>query len=504
MEGPIKTADLETIDIKPFEIVSNPYDIHRDLHVFARYMRENSVKRFVRSNNIPKADIERIAKMLSVPAEQDQIEKSKTLPWLDFIDKLALRLDIVHYDTAGVFLGPTSVEPSYPDNYIRFDHQVFTNYISQSCQKQEQALFDKLVGDYSYRNNEFVTGSVFSRLDRFPSFGFGTGVMPSLRFDKIRRFMFDCLQSCESGRWYGVAPLVGLLKKKHPYFLIPENPEYKHKWEREEGRYGNFREGDSSQNVRKTISENVPDAFERVEGRFVERFLEHVPLLMGYVELAYGDQSATGVPSMGCVRGFRVRGRFPKFMDRQIPEPSVKTLPGHEIRVKSVVWPVSVIEKLAPFTRQSHDGGTHIFMLDEEKARQYADRDESPDAVQIVEALSPSPLPENIAAEWADYSKKERLPDRPPPDREAEKPVSAPALKDKEITIERKTSVTLSFESRIQLDIVAEAFLRQNCPIETDTMKKRLTFHSIHQEKADAAVEDLKTQYRIRLFDTRS
>ena len=35
------------------------------------------------------------------------------------------------------------------------------------------------------------------------------------------------------------------------------------------------------------IHESDPDGFERVEGRYVERFLESIPLVLRYVDVAY-------------------------------------------------------------------------------------------------------------------------------------------------------------------------------------------------------------------------
>jgi hypothetical protein len=88
--------------------------------------------------------------------------------------------------------------------------------------------------------------------------------------------------------------LIQYLKTAHPFFLIPKEPRYKSRWDRKEGRYGNFREGEDRWKSNRVISEHVPDAFERVEGRYVERFLEGIPLTLGYLDVAYSNQPYKG------------------------------------------------------------------------------------------------------------------------------------------------------------------------------------------------------------------
>ncbi len=51
---------LIPIDVSALEVVSNPCNLGRDLHVFARYAREREVKRSHRQNTLSKADVGRI------------------------------------------------------------------------------------------------------------------------------------------------------------------------------------------------------------------------------------------------------------------------------------------------------------------------------------------------------------------------------------------------------------------------------------------------------------
>ena len=76
-----------------------------------------------------------------------------------------------------------------------------------------------------------------------------------------------------------MASLVEYLKKNHRYFLIPKKPQFKNDYVRKNGRYQNFRESERPWGKEIEINESAPDAFDRVEGRYVERFLEGIPNL---------------------------------------------------------------------------------------------------------------------------------------------------------------------------------------------------------------------------------
>ena len=108
--------------------------------------------------------------------------------------------------------------------------------------------------------------------------------------------LLKILQHCQSGIWYSTASLIAYLKTEHPFFLIPKSP--KREKGMNKGRYGNFHEHRGSRwGDRTTIAETDADAFERVEGRYVERFLEGIPLSLGYVDVAYGEPKEKEITS---------------------------------------------------------------------------------------------------------------------------------------------------------------------------------------------------------------
>jgi hypothetical protein len=279
--------------------------------VFCDYVRDREVKRAHRNNALAKSDARRLAKLLSDPMAVDEVAEDGCSSWVDFVDRTAHLLGLVHYETKGVYAGYTSQSPSYPDNYITFDAKVYKKLTSMTLARQETNLLESLSEANQCSRSEFYGPIATGRLEGFSLWGAGTGVVPMLDFAGIRRFLLGLLARCPPGEWLSVESLVEHLKQKHRYFLIPKNPQFKNKWEKKSGRYSNFHESKNRWGQEIKIRENDPDAFERVEGRYVERFLENIPNLLGYVDVAYARQRPTGVfPSRGYLQAFRVSERL--------------------------------------------------------------------------------------------------------------------------------------------------------------------------------------------------
>ena len=200
--------DLKPLDPKNLRTFSNDRDILRDLFTFLNYVGEHSTKRMTRTNEIPHTDSVRIAKLLGDPELVKASQETGGAQWIDFIDELALRLRLVTYDTKGEYRGYTSSEPSFVDNYIEVNTKNYTKFFELSPVAQEKQILDTLIharalreyGDYSY--NEFYQTSVLGELDSFYAWGAATGLMPTLKFPEVRRFLLNLLQECISDQWY--------------------------------------------------------------------------------------------------------------------------------------------------------------------------------------------------------------------------------------------------------------------------------------------------------------
>ncbi len=298
--------NLEPIDVAPLDVATELPDLRRDLHVFVEYVRAREVKRSHRENALSKGDAKRLAKLMSGPDAVREVDEDGSSAWIDFVDQVALRLGFVRYDSEGQYAGRSSQERSFPDNYIEFRAKPYEKFLKALAAKQEATLLELLVHEGQGSASEFYRRGVLGRLDGFNYWGSATGVMPTLDFPAARRFLLGLLAECPTGQWLSTAALVEHLKKHHRYFLIPAQPKFKN-YDARSGRYGNFHESKESWGREIDIHESDPDGFERVEGRYVERFLEGMPLVLRYVDVAYARKpTRANYPALGWLKAFRV------------------------------------------------------------------------------------------------------------------------------------------------------------------------------------------------------
>ncbi|MCG2788110.1 MAG: hypothetical protein L6461_23735 [Anaerolineae bacterium] len=408
---------LQTLNPQSLNIFSNDRDILRDLFTYLDYVGEREVKRMTRTNDIPHTDLKRLAKLLDIePPEKD--DWMYTAPhWMNFIDNLALRLQLVSYDTKGEYRGYSSSEPSFIENYIVVNTSNLNKFSELSPARQEKHLVETLIHasprrDYdSASNNEFYQYGSFSSLDRFNGWGAATGVMPTLKFPEVRKFLLEVLKACPAGTWVSTESLIAYLKANHPYFLIPEHHPKKDRWGKEIGRYDNFHESkDNHSTDRKTVPANAPDAFERVEGRYIERFLEDIPLTMRFVEVGYDPNPYTGLlPTRGMLKAFCVTERFQRLMSEQEASPKVTVQPNFDVVIESDFYPAKIIRQVAALGEQvsspqnGHSVYVGIFLL--KKAAVAAEQVKNPDldVIELLKNLSGRDLPSNVQIELDEW-----------------------------------------------------------------------------------------------------
>ena len=402
---------METISVSNLDIFDNTYDLRRDLHHFVGYVRDRQVKRAHRTNNIPKADMKRLAKLMNINwGDIENYNEYGQYTWIDYVDHIALRLGLVNYSTKGVYAGYTSSEPSFPDNYIEFNEEAALAFLHKRLGQQERSFFNTIMDS---TGNEFFSHSILGELRPFNSRGSATGVMPTLDFTQIRKFLLNELSDLESGVWYSTASWIAHIRQRKPYFLIPKNPKYKAYRGESPVRYGNFYESESQHSYRydrESISDDAPDGFERVEGRYIERFLEHLPLILRYVDVAYNREPYKGLyPTMGQLAAFRVNDHFLQFMEGNLAEPRVNVLPNYEVHIESPLYPSQVLAELQPLGDLVSEDTVIVLKLDKRKVAEQAALDDELDVVQLLTEVSERPLPQNIQVElqdWASQSEK--------------------------------------------------------------------------------------------------
>ncbi len=402
--------NLESIDVAALDVATALPDLRRDLHVFVDYVRAPEVKRSHRGNALSKADTKRLARLLSDPEALHEVDEESPSAWLDFVDRVALRLGFIHYDTKGRYAGHTSQEPSFPDNYIEFREKPYEQFLAAKAAKQEKLLLDLLLHEGQGSASEFYRQGVLGRLDGFTSWGSAIGVMPTLDFAAARRFLLGLLAECPGGQWLSVSSLVEHLKKHHRYFLIPAKPQFKNKYDASAGRYGNFHESKETWGREIDIHESDSDGFERVEGRYVERFLEGIPLVLRYVDVAYATKRSRAIyPLLGCLKAFRVSDRLRRALEGRIAEPRVTVTPSFDVHVIAETYPAGILAQLAPLCEMVSQGTSSVLKLTKQKVA--AARAVSPDldAAGLLRALSGGELPANIVHElsaWSEHGEK--------------------------------------------------------------------------------------------------
>ena len=396
--------DLTQANIDEQSVVSNQCDLRHDLHSYVEYMQNRDVKRLHRSNELNRSDSKRLAKLMSDSYTIEEVEANGYSKWINYVDKLALAFKFTNYDTEGTYMGYTSSEPSFPDNYIDVDAKRYGEFVGLPLIEQEKKLLDVLVKNYLDGKNEFYGTSVLGRLSGFSTWGSAVGIMPGLDFTSARRFLIKVLQSCTPGVWYTTSSLIRYLKEHHPFFLIPEKPEYQHEHYEEKGRYGNFQEQKEKWGMEIPISESETDAFERVEGRFVERFLEGLPFILGYIEVAYSETEYKGrLPEMNQLLAFRVNDMFLHVMSGDLIEPKVTVQPNFEVHVESELYPVRILAQLTKLADVVTKDRTNILKLQKKKVLTQLSERVDFDVIKLLEKMSGQKLPQNVRIELDEW-----------------------------------------------------------------------------------------------------
>src|SRR5664279_3051873 len=116
------TSSFTVFDPTGLDISSNDRDILRDLFTYLDYVSERNIKRMTRTNEIPRADAVRFAKLLGDPELVQAAQETGGTRWGDFIDDLAYDLALIDYDKKGEYRGHNSSEPSFIENFITINN----------------------------------------------------------------------------------------------------------------------------------------------------------------------------------------------------------------------------------------------------------------------------------------------------------------------------------------------------------------------------------------------
>jgi hypothetical protein len=406
-------SNLEEIKVTDLDVFAHPADLRQDLQALADYVQSYEIKRGYRDNRIPQAHQQRLVKLMSDPASAAQKDQFGQARWMEHLDAVCLALKWVSYDTKGKYMGYSSSEPSFPDNFMKFDERQHRNFLELPLQAQEQQILEVHLKAGEGCESEFFSRSTLGRLDSFPSHGCATGVVPTIAFWKVRRHLLELLAQCPPGVWFSTASLLDHLRLHDPWFVIPKDiPDAVRKSTLREGRYANFVErkpGDWGHD--KPISEKDLESFAKVEGRFIERFLEGVPLVLGYTEVAYTRRKTETLiePSRGLLPAFRITERLRRAMRREIAEPKITVLPNFEVHVESLFFPARTEAQLRPLGELVQRGIVTVFKLTKPKVAAALAAQADQNAIETLKAVTGRELPPNVEHElrdWAGHSEK--------------------------------------------------------------------------------------------------
>lgn len=394
-----------TIKVDGLEQVAAASDLRKALHNFVLYFVDREVKRSSRYNQLSRADVGRLAKILNKPEIVAEFEQNGSSAWLTFLDYLALQMDFISYQNDGNYPLATYLTRAYPNNYVGFNREKYDAFLSFSVLKQEQILLKWLVETVPY---ELFVTTPAGRLHRFYNYWYKQDDLGNVNLADSRQQLLQLLSQCQSGVWYSTASVIGYLKEAKPDFLIARlpPPSKKGRIQSRITRYNLYHEGKGL--IRdNTIPDDAPDAFERVQGRFVERFLEGIPLLLGYVDVAYRPAPPNIWPEINSLVAFRVHDHFLQFMQGEVNPPKVVVQPNFEIHLESHFYPQKTIAQLLPLAQLLKEDRVIIFRLDKKLVAESVARNPQLDVGQLLRGMSGRDLPQNVEIElneWAGHA----------------------------------------------------------------------------------------------------
>jgi len=437
MVQPRADVNVKGLNIFPAGVV----DLRRDVYRFVQYVKDKGLVRTKRLNQIPKTAARRLAKILSYVGDTKttQEEEDERTCWANHVSHVGLELGLISFDTEGVYEGYTSAEPCYPDNEICVNEPAWNAYLEKTPLEKEKAILE---AHLKMTPNEFFNAPTLVDGGRFDSWGCATGPASRMNLPKIRQGLLKFLTSLEVDVWYEFCETVERLKAHCPTLILDpsarrpndESQTRLRDWESErrynkkkkpadskplpilEDIYKDFREFDARRNrwdrgSKRQITSKTPDAFERVEGRYLEFFMREIPYLCGFVDLAYRkstDRRGLEVsPPFERLSAFRLTSRLFQIMGKDTGFNAVKVtvLPNLEVFVEAPSFPDVILQMLAPYTTPIHEEGPiHRLRLEKKKVVEAAAQDRSAHPpVQLLEGLTGAPLPQSVAVQLVSW-----------------------------------------------------------------------------------------------------
>ena len=449
MTVPMNVRTLAEADVAGLTIHrAGAVDIRRDIYQVITFIRANGLTRSYRENNIPKTSARKLAKLVSYASEADHVETEGLGYWSDTVLDIARSLGLCTYDVEGSYAGYTSSEPSFPDNVVEVDEDAWQAWMSSPAHVTERRILSALTETWP---SELFHYATLLATEPFSAFGSATGPASRMKLPAIRSKLLELLSELPPDRWVETSSFVEQLRRAAPTLILDpatRQPTYESRtaldrWEwnwgkrathRKKGEtpppkpaielediYCNFKEVSASEGRWSSkgtqITSKDPNAFARVEGRYIEWFLCEIPYLSNFVDLAYrpdSDPHGTDLlPRFERLRAFRVTPRLRQVLagDPSLDRIQVTALPNFEIVIDAASYPCRAVSALAPITKLLVEDGPVIRMRIDRKTviKRAAESPDAPSAGQILKDLCGGRLPGNVATEidaWEGHAEK--------------------------------------------------------------------------------------------------
>jgi hypothetical protein len=139
----------------------------------------------------------------------------------------------------------------------------------------------------------------------------------------------------------------------------------------------------------------------------VERFLEGIPLALGYVDVAYTDEKDTVYPSINKLQAFRVTDRGACALNQAIKEAGITLLPNYEIHIDSLFYPARRLNRLMELCDIVHEDTHTVLKLAKKKVIKQHAADTGLNVIDLLKELGIRDIPANVKQElvaWAGHA----------------------------------------------------------------------------------------------------
>lgn len=394
------------------EDLNNQINICRDLITFITYISDRDVKRSHRDNLIPKADLKRLTKILDVPEtrKDSELEEGSWAEWISFI---ALNMGLISYDIEGSYATYSSCTTSYPENYIEINEQNCKKFFSLTPAEKEMSILKTLL---EKNKNEFHYSSILGTIGRFSTTGSAINAASKMNLEHIRKELLEILSGYEIDKPIPFETFLQDVRKQHPHLILKKYDKSKY-YCFYENLYPKKRTDDehSWNNGDKQIevNESDPDAFMRVEGRYLAYFLEQIPNVMQLVTLKFDQDYIQGqhdkhpmLPHF--IKSFSVTKKLKAMVKKDLSYLNyVKTTvtPDFKIFIESTLYPDNELEALKPHTNviSRHQYMTTLELDRKKSIQSLANNPSAKNTLDVLKDLGVI-IPKNVATDVSEWS----------------------------------------------------------------------------------------------------